>query len=104
VALCGLQVADGGPRAGRWPRGSTSRLGCSWVHHRAAVVSDAASASGARGVRRYCQPSLRTNSLSARDGLVSSNRLVLRCAATGAFDVGVLHNRGLVKDDRLRVT
>jgi hypothetical protein len=79
-------------------------MGRSWVRLRAAVVSDAASASGVQGVQRYCQPSLRTNSLSARDGLVSPNRLVLRCAATGAFDVGVLHNRGLVKDDRLRVT
>ena len=68
------------------------------------MVSGAAFASGARGMRRYCQPSLRTNSLSARDGLVSPNRLVLRCEATGAFDVGMLHNRGLVKDDRLRVT
>jgi hypothetical protein len=55
-------------------------------------------------MRRYCQPSLRTNSLSARDGLMSPNRLVSRCEATGAFDVGMLHNRGLVKDDRLQVT
>jgi len=38
------------------------------------------------------------------DGLVGPNRLVLRCGATGAIDVGVLHNRGLVRDDRLRVT
>lgn len=41
---------------------------------------------------------------SVCDGLVGPNRLVLRCGATGAIDVGVLHNRGLVRDDRLRVT
>ena len=39
-----------------------------------------------------------------RDVLVGPNRLMLRCGATGAIDVGVLHNRGLVRDDRLRVT
>jgi hypothetical protein len=53
---------------------------------------------------RYCQPSPRTNSLRARDGLVGPDGLLLRRSATGVCDVSMLHNRGLVRDDQLQVT